>query len=104
VEQLRPDRNWEPIARRMFAADRVQELLQAPAAEQPLVFLQHWCELEATHKATGLGIARASRLNQRGSLNQVEALDGHETNCRTWSLALPDHYRGCAVMVAPQPA
>jgi 4'-phosphopantetheinyl transferase len=104
VEQLRPDLNWEPIARRMFAADRVRELLQCPAAEQPLAFLQHWCQLEATHKATGVGLAGASLLNPGEAPTRQPAQNPYETGCRHWSLDLPDGYRGCTVVVAPPPA
>lgn len=113
VERLRPDLHWEPVARRMLAPDQVRELLQLPAAEQPLAFLQHWCQLEATAKATGQGIARTTRGHQGKPLQQghqstqspqarePQTVDGPTRGCRHWSLDLPDRYRGCAAILAP---
>lgn len=87
VEQLRPDLDWRPIARRMFEARVTRQLLSRPEPEQCPAFLQHWCRLEAKLKAAGQGLASASLKDQR------------ESGCRYWTLDLPDGYVGFAVQL-----
>jgi 4'-phosphopantetheinyl transferase len=89
VEQVRPDLDWEPIARRMLGADVVDAILRRPEPEQRPAFLQHWCRLEATLKAAGLGLAAAPREVRR------------QEDCRHWTLDLSHGYRGCAALLKP---
>ncbi|MEX1316648.1 MAG: 4'-phosphopantetheinyl transferase superfamily protein [Synechococcaceae cyanobacterium] len=91
VEQRRPDLNWEPIARRMFGADLVEELLRRPELEQRPAFLQNWCRLEAELKAAGWGIAAAPPPERRS------------VACLHWTLALPEGYLGHAALLASPP-
>ncbi|MCP9841562.1 4'-phosphopantetheinyl transferase superfamily protein [Synechococcus sp. J7-Johnson] len=57
VEQHRPGLNWQPIARRHLPNGCLEALEALPPEEQLSGFLQHWCRLEASLKATGLGLA-----------------------------------------------
>jgi len=57
VERERPGLEWQAIARRTFAPERLARLEALPAPQQERAFLQEWCRLEAELKARGTGLA-----------------------------------------------
>ena len=56
VEQLRPELEWEPIARRCLPPEQVATIRNTPPARQGAIFLDGWCRLEAVLKARGIGL------------------------------------------------
>jgi 4'-phosphopantetheinyl transferase len=57
-ERLRPRRDLDAIARRMFSSDQAQLLLDTPAAGRLECFYRAWTALEADAKADGRGLFR----------------------------------------------
>ncbi|WP_295427723.1 4'-phosphopantetheinyl transferase superfamily protein [uncultured Thiodictyon sp.] len=57
-EWLRPRRDLEAIARRMFSPAQVRALLATPQAERLAFFYRAWTALEADAKADGRGLFR----------------------------------------------
>ncbi|HYN77802.1 MAG TPA: 4'-phosphopantetheinyl transferase superfamily protein [Lamprocystis sp. (in: g-proteobacteria)] len=57
-EWIRPRRDLEAVARRMFAPDQVTELLTTPQPKRLAYFYRAWTALEADAKADGRGLFR----------------------------------------------
>ena len=57
-ERLRPRRDLDAIARRMFSSEQARLLLETPAAERLACFYRAWTALEADAKADGRGLFR----------------------------------------------
>ncbi len=57
-EWLRPRRDLDAIARRMFSSEQAQRLLDTPAEERLECFYRAWTALEADAKADGRGLFR----------------------------------------------
>lgn len=101
VEHLRPDLDWQAIARRMLPASERQALEDLPEGARPEGFLAAWCRLEARLKARGDGLAGLERLRaERGPAPQSASSAGAE---QLWDVAVPKGYRA-AVTLAPQHA
>jgi 4'-phosphopantetheinyl transferase len=101
VEWLRPDLNWQAIARRMLTAAERQALEDLPEGARPEGFLAAWCRLEARLKARGDGLAGLERL--RGEPEAAPQAASSAATERVWDVAVPAGYRA-AVALAPQPA
>lgn len=87
VEQLRPELDWRPIARRVLPAEQVLHLERLrDDAESCRVFHEHWCRLEAGLKAEGLGFAARRPGHPPARLKQ-------------WMLRLPPGYVGALAAV-----
>lgn len=56
LEQLRPIRYADAIARRMFGEELQAELARLAPEDRPLLFFRHWTCMEARQKASGEGI------------------------------------------------
>lgn len=84
VEQLRPTRDWDAIARRFFTADEQRWLASFDEAERRRRFIALWSRKESLLKATGEGIA--------GGLNSFSAIADNDTTIaighrgQTWFL------------------
>ena len=89
VEQERPGMDWQAIARRVLAQERVAQLEALPAADQERAFLVEWCRLEAKLKARGTGLAGLG-----------ERPPGHCT-AELWDLVLPAAHLGAVALAAP---
>ena len=87
VEEERPGMDWQAIARRVLAQQRVAQLEALPAADQQRAFLVEWCRLEAQLKARGTGLAG---LGERPP---------DPSKAELWDLVLPAAHLG-AVAVA----
>ena len=83
VERRRPQRDWRPIARRCLEPDALARIESLEPAAQALGFLEAWCALEASLKASGSGLAGP----RPGSLP-----------CRLWPVELPADYRGAVAL------
>jgi 4'-phosphopantetheinyl transferase len=57
-ERLRPRRDLDAIARRMFSSEQAQRLLETPEAGRLECFYRAWTALEADAKADGRGLFR----------------------------------------------
>lgn len=60
VEQVQPDRNPVALAERVFRAEDVDAVREAPPRERSSVFHQRWARHEARLKCLGIGIFRPS--------------------------------------------
>jgi len=88
VEQERPGMEWQAIARRVLAQERVAQLEALPAADQERAFLVAWCRLEAELKARGTGLAGLG-----------ERPPGH-SKTELWDLVLPAAHLGAVAVAA----
>jgi 4'-phosphopantetheinyl transferase len=93
VERHRPDLAWEPLARRVLAAEELAALLTLPSSEQPSGFLRAWCRLEARLKTRGLGFAGLQALHSAS-----HAPTDHP--CTLWDVEVPRGYRAAAALGA----
>jgi 4'-phosphopantetheinyl transferase len=117
VERLRPDLDWQAIARRMLPASEWQALEALPEPERPEGFLAAWCRLEARLKARGDGLAGLERLRSQDDVTcgaarnstEAAALPGDPDRRmggtaapweQLWDVAVPAGYRA-AVALAP---
>jgi 4'-phosphopantetheinyl transferase len=57
VEQLRPDLDWEPLARHIFTSPEVASILAFSPAQQRRAFFRLWTCKEALVKARGDGLS-----------------------------------------------
>ncbi len=57
VEQIRPNRPWQRIARRFFSAGEYAAIEMLPAAQRERAFYTCWCRKEAYLKALGGGLS-----------------------------------------------
>jgi 4'-phosphopantetheinyl transferase len=85
VEKRRPGLEWRPIARRHLPNGCLEALEALPAEEQLDGFLQQWCRLEASLKATGIGLAAVGAAPPPG-------LELHD-------LHLPEGYAGSLALI-----
>ncbi len=83
VERLRPQLDWRSIARRCLEPDALARIEDLAPAERRPAFLEAWCALEASLKASGSGLGgpRPER-----------------DECRLWLLELPPDYRGAVAL------
>lgn len=88
VERLRPELDWQPIARRVLSEPQRQALSRLPATARLEGFLVQWCVLEAELKAAGTGFAGLE--SRRSCLEQP---------LRTWGLRLPEGYVGAVALM-----
>lgn len=97
VERARPDLDWHPVARRVFAPGDVAALESLPGAEQAMAFLQAWCRLEARLKARGEGLAGLERLRQPEAGGPSLAA-GTGSAGSLWDVAVPPGYGAAAAL------
>lgn len=90
VERARLERDWLPIARRVFPPGQLSALQSLPAAEQPDAFLRAWCQLEARLKARGMGLAGLERLPGAGA--------GDADGTLLWSVSVPSPYAAAVAL------
>ena len=90
-EWIRPRRDLEAVARRMFAPAQVAELLATPPPERQAYFYRAWTALEADAKADGRGLFRPRASGARTPACQCTASRRPDTsrrwrarNCRRW--------------------
>jgi 4'-phosphopantetheinyl transferase len=95
VEQVRPDWDWRPVARRVLPSAEVRALQSLPAAQQASAFLAAWCQLEAQLKARGEGLAGLEGLRARDLSGAAPALE------RLWTVAVPGGYAAAAALHTP---
>jgi 4'-phosphopantetheinyl transferase len=86
VERERPGLEWQAIARRTFAPERLARLEALPATQQERAFLREWCRLEAELKARGTGLA--------GLGDQAPGPPGTDL----WDLSLPAGHLGAVAL------
>ena len=86
VERERPGLEWQAIARRTFAPERLARLEALPADQQERAFLAEWCRLEAELKARGTGLAGLG-----------DAASGPPGN-DLWDLSLPAGHQGAVAL------
>lgn len=93
VEQLRPARDWEAIARRFFAADEQRWLARFGDSERQARFFELWSRKESLLKATGDGLA--------GALSSFSVIPEADTLIRfrgiSWNLRSYQGIPGCAL-------
>lgn len=97
VEQFRPQLAWPPIAHRVLPPATTAWLLQLPEAEGREAFLQEWCQLEATLKAAGTGLAARGR--ESDGMQARDRFPG----LRRWDLQLPSGYFGAVSLLESEP-
>jgi len=91
VERHRPELAWEPLARRVLAAEELARLQALPSSEQSSAFFRAWCRLEARLKARGLGFAGLQALHANSHGDDVHPPD-------LWDVAVPDAYQAAAAL------
>lgn len=101
VERLRPLRDLEAVARRVFSSREQQTLNQLPPAERLRGFFNCWTRKEAYIKAIGEGLSHP--LEQfavslaPGLACRLEHVDGNISEAKCWTLeplALDSNYVG----------
>lgn len=104
VEQVRPLRDAESIARRYFSADEHADLVRLRAADRDRAFLCAWTRKEALLKVNGEGLAlpldhfRVSLAPDTPA--RLLSVSGNETAARAWWLAHLDPAPGFVGAVA----
>lgn len=91
VEQLRPQLEWQRIARRCLPEEQCLGLEGLPAGLQLPAFLEAWCRLEAVLKARGVGLSGLDQAHLDGTTIAGPAEE-------IWSIALPEGYCGAAAL------
>ncbi len=117
VERLRPELDWQRLARRLLGESERRSLEGLPACERAEAFLSAWCRLEARLKARGTGLAGLERLRgqerraDEGGADETAAADlsgegdgriqgappSHE---RVWEVQVPAGYRAAVALAA----
>jgi 4'-phosphopantetheinyl transferase len=91
VELLRPQLEWQWIARRCLPEEQCLRLEGLPAGLQLPAFLEAWCRLEAVLKARGVGLSGLDQPPPDG-VHPAEPAE------ELWSIALPEGYCGAAAL------
>ena len=65
AEAIRPQVDWQALARRFFTLSEVQQLDELPAGEQLSAFFRIWTGKEAYLKACGAGLSLPLRTSCR---------------------------------------
>lgn len=84
VEQVRPDQDWDDVARRFFPADEYGQWAASTVAERVALFFKLWTRREAGLKALGVGIGQP---------------DQAVNNLTYFELELPAGYAGSVALV-----
>ncbi len=87
VEQRRPVQEWEGIASRCLPAEESERIRALPEERRGDAFLAAWCGLEASLKATGLGLFAGADAHERPPESR-----------ELWPLLLPEGYVGAAAL------
>ena len=85
VEEMQPELDWEPIARRMFVAEEYRRLARLKPPARRAAFFQAWTRHEAGLKAVGRGFGEESGVNPDARLSFFD-------------LQLPAGYLGAVVL------
>ena len=92
LERHRHNLRWQRIARRYFCPATVQALEATPDDQQVPAFSAAWCELEASLKAEGRGLAS---WNRRQAQNTAGGQNERPHLFRPW---LPSGYSGAVAL------
>ena len=95
LERLRPGLRWRPIARRYFNDAALAAMEALPETQQLQAFTAAWCDLEASLKADGCGLAARARTGANAT-----GTTGRQQRFRP---QLPAGYCGSVVLAGASP-